>query len=52
VLHFREVPGRHWGRLYFPGWHNKGNNLMFLDGHVAYFTGWVPEKMTFNDYKN
>jgi prepilin-type N-terminal cleavage/methylation domain-containing protein/prepilin-type processing-associated H-X9-DG protein len=52
IVKFREKPGRHWGRLYFPGWHNRGNNVMFLDGHVRYYLGWDKGNMTFNDYKN
>lgn len=52
VWKYRDVPGIHWGRLYFPGWHNGGNNVMFLDGHVKFFNAWSPEAMTFNDYKN
>jgi len=52
IAKFRELPGRHWGRLYFPGWHNEGNNIMFLDGHTTYILGWNSDKMTFNDYKN
>jgi prepilin-type N-terminal cleavage/methylation domain-containing protein/prepilin-type processing-associated H-X9-DG protein len=52
IWKYRDVPGRHWGRLYFPGWHNGGNNVMFLDGHVRYFVDWDGAAMTFNDYKN
>jgi prepilin-type N-terminal cleavage/methylation domain-containing protein/prepilin-type processing-associated H-X9-DG protein len=52
IRKYRDIPGRHWGRLYFPGWHSGGNNVMFLDGHVKFFLGWSDGNMTFNDYKN
>jgi prepilin-type N-terminal cleavage/methylation domain-containing protein/prepilin-type processing-associated H-X9-DG protein len=42
--------GHHW--LYFPGRHNKGNNLLFLDGHVKFWGDWDPKNMTFCFDKN
>ncbi|HEY3414931.1 MAG TPA: DUF1559 domain-containing protein [Armatimonadota bacterium] len=52
IAKFRDFPGAYVGRLYFPGWHNGGNNVMFLDGHVRFFKAWSQADMTFNDYKN
>jgi prepilin-type N-terminal cleavage/methylation domain-containing protein/prepilin-type processing-associated H-X9-DG protein len=40
----------HW--LYFPGRHNDGNNVVFVDGHVKYFADWKPTEMTFNPAKS
>jgi prepilin-type N-terminal cleavage/methylation domain-containing protein/prepilin-type processing-associated H-X9-DG protein len=39
----------HW--LYWPGRHNKGNELLFLDGHVKWFRDWDANQMTFNPDK-
>jgi prepilin-type N-terminal cleavage/methylation domain-containing protein/prepilin-type processing-associated H-X9-DG protein len=44
----RDTPGKHIGRLHFPGWHGGGNNMAFLDGHVKFFSAWQPEQMTFD----
>jgi len=40
----------HW--LYFPGRHNGGNNIAFVDGHVKYFYDWQPNEMTFDPKKS
>ena len=48
IQRFRDKSGAHIGRLYFPGWHNGGNNLMFLDGHVKWYKGWDSNAMTFD----
>jgi prepilin-type N-terminal cleavage/methylation domain-containing protein/prepilin-type processing-associated H-X9-DG protein len=42
--------GHHW--LYWPGRHNKGNNLLFLDTHVKWHADWDPTQMTFCFDKN
>jgi prepilin-type N-terminal cleavage/methylation domain-containing protein/prepilin-type processing-associated H-X9-DG protein len=41
-----------WHWLYWPGRHNKGNNLLFLDNHVKFFNDWDPKQMTFCFDKN
>jgi prepilin-type N-terminal cleavage/methylation domain-containing protein/prepilin-type processing-associated H-X9-DG protein len=33
--------------LRFPGVHNGKANILFMDGHVGGFSGWDPNKMTF-----
>ena len=33
--------------LTWPGVHNGGNNLAFVDGHVKWFKDWAGDKMTF-----
>lgn len=48
ITRVRDTPGKSVGQLYFPGWHNGGNNLMFLDGHVRWFKGWDSNAMTFD----
>ncbi len=40
--------GTKWHWLYFPGRHNGGNNIGFLDGHVKWFGDWVWGEMTFD----
>jgi prepilin-type N-terminal cleavage/methylation domain-containing protein/prepilin-type processing-associated H-X9-DG protein len=48
IAQVRDTTGKHVGRLHFPGWHNGGNNMAFLDGHVKFFSSWNPSEMTFN----
>jgi prepilin-type N-terminal cleavage/methylation domain-containing protein/prepilin-type processing-associated H-X9-DG protein len=36
-----------WHWLYWPGRHNKGNNLLFMDSHVKWWSDWDPKNMTF-----
>ncbi|HEY3266799.1 MAG TPA: DUF1559 domain-containing protein [Armatimonadota bacterium] len=43
-----DLTGGQIGKLYFPGRHNGGNCMLFMDSHVAYFGSWKPESMTFN----
>jgi prepilin-type processing-associated H-X9-DG protein len=40
----------HW--LYWPGRHNNGNNLLFLDNHVKFFNDWDKNQMTFDPQRN
>ncbi len=47
-LHYNGSAPYHVGQVYFPGRHNEGNNLMFLDGHVKWFKGWLDDSMTFD----
>lgn len=42
------TPTKHIGQVHFPGWHNGGNNLMFLDGHVKWYKAWDDNAMTFD----
>ncbi|MBW3622976.1 MAG: DUF1559 domain-containing protein [Armatimonadetes bacterium] len=37
-----------WPWLNWPGRHNGGNNLLFLDGHVRWFYDWQDDAMTFD----
>jgi prepilin-type processing-associated H-X9-DG protein len=37
--------------LIWPGPHNNGHNMAFVDGHVSYFTTWNSNKMTFRGDK-
>jgi prepilin-type N-terminal cleavage/methylation domain-containing protein/prepilin-type processing-associated H-X9-DG protein len=52
IWKYRDISGIHWGRLYYPGWHGGGNNVMFLDGHCKWLPGWKDEEETFNPYEN
>jgi prepilin-type N-terminal cleavage/methylation domain-containing protein/prepilin-type processing-associated H-X9-DG protein len=40
-----------WPWLNFPGRHNGGNNILFLDGHVKWYFDWKDGDMTFDNLK-
>ncbi|HEY3411748.1 MAG TPA: DUF1559 domain-containing protein [Armatimonadota bacterium] len=44
---YREINGAQIGKLYFPGRHNGGNVILFVDSHVGWFSTWDYNKMTF-----
>ena len=48
ITKVRDKSGAPIGRLYFPGRHNGGNVILFVDSHVAYFSAWKPSAMTFD----
>ncbi len=47
-----QAPGQtKWHWLYFPGRHSNGNNILFLDTHVKWFSDWNKDQMTFNPHQ-
>lgn len=49
AVHDPSVQQTWWMR--FPGPHNKGLNLGFIDGHVKFYSDWTSKEMTFDPAK-